>query len=207
MEFTYNHDQLYANISYVDFVSFPIALALTTSTGVEKTVAGLCCGGAENIAAGLLAQQDRDNQRWGDLIVKDAAGELLRVLSPNQGMVLDPSLFVNYFDHAASGPFQTGPDAKKNAIIPRLNAEMNRSVIHCCEDEVPCRDRGRYHQHEVTNHYARLVHEANVDGKGYAHPYDDVAASGGEDHSGYLSDGAPQRLDVTVGRKEEGVNP
>ncbi|EPS36474.1 hypothetical protein H072_9991 [Dactylellina haptotyla CBS 200.50] len=252
MEFTYNHDQLYANISYVDFVGFPIALTLTTSAGAEKKVLGLARGGPERIAAGLAAQQDKDGQKWGDLVVKDDKGNLLRILSPNQGIVLNPSLFSGYFEpyiedvwshyrqhdlkldtqchfgvvsgsvnkhgecltvdgleftkpttrdifNASSGPFQTGPDAKRNAIIPRLNAEFNRSVLLSCDCEVPSRKRGEYYRHDVTNHYARLVHDANVDGRGYAHPYDDVAASGGEDHSGFVNDGAPQKLAVIVG--------
>ncbi|KAF3924507.1 hypothetical protein ABW21_db0201047 [Orbilia brochopaga] len=256
MEFTYNHDQLYANISYVDFVGFPIALSLTTSTGAEKRVLGLSRGGPAKIAEGLLAQQQSDGQPWGDLIVKDNGGELLRILSPNQGMVLNPALLANYFepyvdnvwsyycshtlrvdtqcDHgvvsgtadksgerltidgleftkpttkdifsASSGPFQTGSDAKRNAIIPRLNAELNRSVMLHCDCEIPSHHRENYYQHEITNHYARLVHEANVDGRGYAHPYDDVAASGGEDHSGFVNDGAPQKLTVIVGGESQ----
>ncbi|KAF3916776.1 hypothetical protein ABW20_dc0108092 [Dactylellina cionopaga] len=255
MEFTYNHDQLYANISYVDFVGFPIALTLTTSTGVEKKVLGLSCSGPGKIAEGLLAQQARDGQKWGDLIVKDSKGDLLRILSPNQGIVLNPTLLAGYFEpyieevwshyrqhplkldtqchfgvvsgnvdnhgqclkidgldfgkpttrdifNASSGPFQTGPDAKRNAIIPRLNAEFNRSVLLSCDCEVPSRKREGYYKHDVTNHYARLVHEANVDGRGYAHPYDDVAASGGEDHSGFVNDGAPQKLAVIVGGED-----
>ncbi|KAK6343831.1 hypothetical protein TWF696_007489 [Orbilia brochopaga] len=256
MEFTYNHDQLYANISYVDFVGFPIALSLTTSTGAEKRVLGLSRGGPTKVAEGLLSQQQQDGQKWGDLIVKDESGELLRILSPNQGMVLNPALFAHYFepyvdrvwshycshtlqidtqchhgvvsgtvdssgDHlvvddlqftkpttkdifsASSGPFQTGTDAKRNAIIPRLNAELNRSVMLHCDCEIPSRNRERYYKNEITNHYARLVHEANVDGRGYAHPYDDVAASGGEDHSGFVNDGAPQKLTVIVGGEAE----
>ncbi|KAJ6260054.1 Glucan endo-1,3-beta-glucosidase [Drechslerella dactyloides] len=236
MEFTYNHDQLYANISYVDFVGFPIGLSLTTSTGAEKQVLGLSREGPARVADGLVTQQQQDGRKWGDLIVRDDSGRILRILSPNQGMVLNPSLFADYFESyvddvwsyyrchklqidtqchfgiisgtvddtgelltvdglefrkpntkdifsASSGPFQTGADAKRNAIIPRLNAELNR--------------------HEITNHYARLVHEANVDGRGYAHPYDDVAASAGEDHSGFVNDGAPRRLTIIVGGEVE----
>ncbi|KAK6535829.1 hypothetical protein TWF281_000079 [Arthrobotrys megalospora] len=253
MEFTYNHDQLYANISYVDFVGFPIALTLITSTGDEKRVLGLPKSGPLKIAEGLREQQDKDGQKWGDLVVKDKAGNLLRILSPNQGIVLNRSLFSGYFEpyieevwnhylshelkidtqchfgvvpgtvdgssqkfkfldkeefnkpttadifNASSGPFQTGPNPLRNAIIPRLNAAFNRTVLLDCECEIPARKREKYYQMDVTNHYARLVHEANVDGKGYAHPYDDVAASGGGDHSGYVNDGAPRKLVVIVG--------
>ncbi|KAK6508829.1 hypothetical protein TWF481_003597 [Arthrobotrys musiformis] len=256
MEFTYNCDQLYANISYVDFVAFPIALTLITGTGEERKVLGLPKDGLEVIAAGLEEQSGKDGEGWKELVVKDKEGKVLRVLSPNQGIVLNRSLFKGYlepyidevWDHycsnelkidtqcafgmvsggidpssklltfknsskdeefkkpttadifnASSGPFQTGPSPLRNAIIPRLNAAFNRTVLLTCECEIPARDRTKFYGRVVTNHYARLVHEVNVDGKGYAHPYDDVAASGCGDHSGFVNDGAPRKLVVIVG--------
>ena len=51
----------------------------------------------------------------------------------------------------------------------------------------------------MTNHYARIVHAAERDGRGYAFPYDDVAPSGGADQSGSVSSGTPAQLAVTVG--------
>lgn len=221
MEFTFNSDQLYANISYVDFIAFPIALTLVTSTGEEKKVLGLPKDGLEVIAQGLREQSENDGQGWKDLIVNDKEGRLLRVLSPNQGIVLNRSLFKGYFEpyidevwnhfssrelkidtqcafgiitgttcltsqtftfqkesftkpttadifNASSGPFQTGPSPLRNAIIPRLNAEFNRTVLLNCDCEIPAKDRGGFYTRGVTNHYARLVHEVNVDGKGYA---------------------------------------
>lgn len=253
MEFTYNHDQLYANISYVDFVGFPIALTLVTSNGEEKKVLGLSRSGPEQIASGLQEQEAKDGQKWSDLVVKDDAGKILRILSPNQGIVLNPNLLAGYFesyidevwshyhDHcitvdtqchfgnvegkvsddclvfgdqkftkpstrdvfnASSGPFQTGPDAKRNAIIPRLNAEFNRSTMLCC-GKFPSENPHDYYKLDVTNHYARLVHQANVDGRGYAHPYDDVAPSGGGDSSGFVNDGAPKVLKIMIGGAEK----
>ena len=171
-EFTWNNDQLYANISYVDFVSLPIALALITGSGETKEVHGLAPDGLETIAAGLEQQTATDNQGWNSLIVKDqSSGQTLRVLSPNQGIVMNPSLFAGYFEpfinqvwskynqtdlqvdygsgsaqgrvsgndltlnnqrfskpstrdifNASSGPFVTGSDGTRNAIIPGLNA-------------------------------------------------------------------------------------
>ena len=56
-----------------------------------------------------------------------------------------------------------------------------------------------YYQTSPTNHYARIVHAANLDGKGYAFPYDDVTPSGGADVSGFVADGAPKLLTVAVG--------
>lgn len=246
-EFTFNADQLYANISYVDFVSIPVSIALTNKVGNTKKVAGMPPNGLETICAGLEAQSAADGQGWKDLIVKDANGRPLRVLSPNQGCIMHPNLFANYYEpyidqvwsrfagrpmiidtqaagivqgkvhgdllifddqsftkpstrdifNASSGPFQTGANAKRNAIIPRLNAEFNRSTF-LRADTFPAQP-GLYYQEHATNHYARVVHAANIDGRGYAHPYDDATPSGGPDQSGFVNDPNPKLLTVVVG--------
>jgi hypothetical protein len=248
-EFTFNNDQLYANISYVDFVSLPISLALTNASGATKRVLGIPPDGLDIVCSGLEAQAARDGQGWSSLIVKGPDGQSLRALSPNQGMVMDPSSFSGYYEpyvdrvwskyasvdiqvdtqaafgtvrgrvsrggqlvlggqafsrpstrdifNASSGPFATGPDAKRNAIIPRLNAAFNRSTL-LAADTFPA-PPDQYYKHEVTNHYARLVHAANVDGRGYAHPYDDATPAGGPDQSGFVNDPAPRLLTVAVG--------
>lgn len=48
----------------------------------------------------------------------------------------------------------------------------------------------------------QIVHAVNAGGKGYAFPYDDVEGAGG-DQSGYVNDGSPQLLTVTVGGLQE----
>jgi hypothetical protein len=246
-EFTFNADQLYANVSYVDFVGVPVSIALTNQNGATKKVAGMPVNGLETVCAGLEIQSKVDGQAWKELIVRDSSGHLLRALSPNQACVMNPSLFAGYYEpyvedvwsrfastpmtidtqaagvvqgkvngdqltfddqrfskpstrdifNASSGPFQTGPDAKRNAIIPRLNAEFHRSTyLHA--DTFPTQP-AQYYKHDVTNHYARLVHSANIDGRGYAHPYDDVTPSGGLDQSGFVNDPNPKLFTVTVG--------
>lgn len=52
------------------------------------------------------------------------------------------------------------------------------------------------------NHCSRIVHEVNLDRRGYAFPYDDVSATGGQDMSGAVHDGNSRLLTVAVG----GVN-
>ena len=99
--------------------------------------------------------------------------------------------------NASSGPFQTGPDAQRNAIIPRLNAEFHRST-YLNGDTFPAHP-DQYYKHSITNHYARIVHDANIDGRGYAHPYDDVTPSGVSDQSGFVNDPNPKLLTVVVG--------
>lgn len=248
-EFTFNNDQLYANISYVDFIGLPLAISLENASGQTKSVLGMPSNGLEGVCAGLDSQSSADGHDWNTLIVKDPNGKPLRVLSPNQGCVMNPKLFTSYYEpyvdevwsrftsqpmtidtqaagvvkgqvggdgqlnfdgtsftkpstrdifNASSGPFQTGPDFKRNAIIPRLNAEFHRSTYLTGCDMFPA-NPDCYYKNGVTNHYARLVHAANVDGRGYAHPYDDATPSGGPDQSGFVNDPNPKVFTVTVG--------
>ncbi|KAI1374408.1 glycoside hydrolase family 64 protein [Hypoxylon crocopeplum] len=96
-----------------------------------------------------------------------------------------------------SGPFTTGPSATRNAIIPRLAAAFVRTAL-LDADEHPSLPH-TFYRRDPTNHYARLVHEHNVDGKGYAFAYDDVQPDGGDDQSGKVNAGDPVLFTVTVG--------
>ncbi|ETN42784.1 uncharacterized protein HMPREF1541_01942 [Cyphellophora europaea CBS 101466] len=265
-EFTFNSDQLYANISYVDFVSdIPVALTLTTINSGTRTVRGLKPNGLNNIASALRAQHAADGKPWDQLIVTHQ-NRNLRVLSPNLGRVGNNSLFNGYFEpyvdqvwsrfatqpmhidtqaqwgvvsattthngtalsfttqrspsdggqqkpitspsvftkpstadifSCSTGPFATGANALTNAIIPRLSAAFNRSTL-LKTDAFPA-SQSLFYQEAVTNHYSRVVHENNYDGKGYAFPYDDVQPSGGADQSGEVHAGDPKVWTVTVG--------
>jgi len=80
-ELTLDGNGLYANISFVDFVSTAIGLTLDTASG-QQTVGGLLPTGLQSVATGLSSQAAKDNPGWRDLIVS-AQGKVLRVLSPN----------------------------------------------------------------------------------------------------------------------------
>ncbi|CAG8033350.1 unnamed protein product [Penicillium salamii] len=96
-EFTWNNAQLYANLSYVDFVSLPIAMTLTNASGGTQTVHGLPGNGLDRICNELRAQNDRDHAGWDQLVVQ-RNGVNLRALSPNMGKILNNSLFNNYYE-------------------------------------------------------------------------------------------------------------
>ncbi|KAJ9661920.1 hypothetical protein H2198_001672 [Neophaeococcomyces mojaviensis] len=248
-EFTWNADQLYANISYVDFVSIPIALTLNTRGSGTQHVSGMNPSGLQQVANGLRQQASQDGVGWDQLIVnRVGSSQPLRVLSPNQGIVSNPNLFANYYDGyvnqvfqkylttpitidtqsgsgsvsakvtggtlnfagsvfsrpstrdvftCSTGPFATGSNPQTNAIIPRLAAAFNRSTLLVTNDfPAPL---NLYYQNNITNHYSRIVHLANLDGKGYAFPYDDVQPSGGPDQSGEVHAGDPTLFTVAVG--------
>lgn len=215
-EFTWNADQLYGNISYVDFVSIPIALTLNTRNSGTRHVSGMPPSGIQQVADGLRQQRQRDGRPWDQLIVNRAGtNQILRILSPNQGLVTNSNMFSGYYDEYVNqvyqkfagapitidtqasfgaltartsgnelnfngsvfprpstydifscntGPFATGGNAQTNAIIPRLAAAFNRSTL-LVANQFPTTSN-LYYQHPVTNHYSRIVHQANLDGKG-----------------------------------------
>ncbi|WP_405573033.1 glycoside hydrolase family 64 protein [Streptomyces sp. NBC_01167] len=97
-EFTFNPQQLYANISYVDLVTaLPIGLTLTGDA--THTVAPLPDGAVQKIADGLAAQAAKDGQPWDKLVIRGADGEVLRVIAPQ-------NLMAPYFDRPAEMPFR-----------------------------------------------------------------------------------------------------
>ena len=48
-------------------------------------------------------------------------------------------------------------------------------------------------------HYARIIHEVNLDRHGYAFPYDDVTPTGGVPQEGAVVAGNPTLFTVAVG--------
>lgn len=251
-EFTYNSFQLFMNITYVDFVSLPIALQLENSSGLVTKVTGIPSNGLDTVCSGLTAQSATDGAGWKDLIVKDSTGANLRALSPNSGIVMNNSLFNGYFQpyvdkvwakyattslqvdtqasygvvsgevdsstsqlafgsagsfpqpsaadvfSCSTGAFAVGTDEMAN-IAARLAAAFNRSTLLVNSSQPDGEQVSTYYADPVTNHYARIVHAANSDRKGYAFPYDDVGPSDGADQSGSLFDPNPALLTVTVG--------
>jgi hypothetical protein len=249
-EFTFNASQIYANISYVDFVSIPVSLALTNSSGAVQTVSGMSTSGLDTVCSNLIAQNAADGAGWDKLVVT-SGGKNLRALSPNNGIVMNSSLFSGYFQpyvnevwskyasqsltvdtqtstwgsvtgtvsggdlnfSGVSGFAQpsaadifscsTGPFAdtsgERGPLVARISAAFNRTTLLTDTDQPDGENPANYYQNSVTNHYARIVHAANLDGRGYAFPYDDVTPNGGVDQSGFVSDGNPTLLTIAVG--------
>ena len=251
-EFTFNSSQVFINISYVDFACLPISLTLLNTSGVTQHVSGLPANGLSTICSGLTTQNTLDDAGWNQLIVPSASGNL-RALSPNDGIIMNPSLFSGYFASyvnavwsqytkspltidtqaqwgtitgqvsnglltfpgigtfaqpsaadifsCSTGPFAAASNntAAMGNVTARLAAAFNRSTILLNSAQPDGEVMSSYYSTAPTNHYARIVHAANLDGRGYAFPYDDVGPSGGVDQSGSISDGSPLLLTVTVG--------
>ncbi|WP_433869098.1 glycoside hydrolase family 64 protein [Saccharopolyspora sp. CA-218241] len=243
-EFTLNSVQLYANISYVDFVAAPISLHLTAASG-DQHVPGMPTGGMDQVARGLREQ----GGSWSNL-VQDSGGSVVRVLSPNHRAAdfagyMEPYVDQVYAKYASErlyidtqrpdlgvleggvegselvfgaerfakpstadiwscngGPFANNPGSdspERLAIVPRLAAAFNRSTLLINPEQPHGEDPATFYQHDVTNHYARVVHANLPDGKGYAFPYDDVSSNAGEDHSGKVNAGDPEVFTLTLG--------
>ncbi|MEU5576359.1 glycoside hydrolase family 64 protein [Streptomyces huasconensis] len=97
-EFTFNPQQLYANISYVDLVT-ALPIGLTLEGDATHTVAPLPDGAVDRIASELVAQAAKDGQPWDDLVIKGDGGGVLRVISPQ-------NLMAPYFDRPDQMPFR-----------------------------------------------------------------------------------------------------
>jgi hypothetical protein len=108
----------------------------------------------------------------------------------------------------STGPFAASPTntAGMGNIGARLAAAFNRSTLLIDSVQPDDEAVSTYYTNSPTNHYARIVHAANLDGRGYAFPYDDVGPSGGADQSGSISDGSPGLLTVAVGGMDASIS-
>ncbi|KAK3679641.1 hypothetical protein LTR78_000016 [Recurvomyces mirabilis] len=96
-EFTLNNDQLYANISYVDFAPrIPIAITLQQASGQSQHVAGMAPDGLDRLADSLRQQSQKDGRPWDKLVV-DKDGRNLRILNATHGNAVGAS-FDGYYE-------------------------------------------------------------------------------------------------------------
>ena len=249
-EFTFNDAQLFANISYVDFISVPVAMSITNTAGETQSVLGMNADGFDTVVNELRAQAGRDGKPWDQLIYSHD-GRPLRALSPNNLLVGNGGAWDGYWDgyveevwnkfsnedlivntqaaqgnlqgrivngelslgeagqfsrpsavdifSCSTGPFATGSNQARNAVIPRLAAAFNRSTLLDTNEFPNGSNPEGYYRHPTTNHFSRIVHQVQKDGRGYAFPYDDVVPDGGHDVAGTIFDGSPKLWTVAVG--------
>jgi len=106
-EFSFNDREVYANISFVDFVSLPIAMSLKPYGQEPSHVRGFPKDGIQKLRDGLLAQEKAEGVQWTKLVVmanpNSANQRILRVLSPGNAMDLfrGEGFLNNYFDEYA----------------------------------------------------------------------------------------------------------
>ncbi|WPG97386.1 glycoside hydrolase family 64 protein [Acrodontium crateriforme] len=101
-----------------------------------------------------------------------------------------------------SGPFaiQTGDNDVHKAVVPRLCAAFNRGTLLLSGGEVqPSLNSKLYYTEKINNWYSSIVHKHELDGRGYAFPYDDVVPDGGTDQAGTVMNPDPKILTITIG--------
>lgn len=83
-------------------------------------------------------------------------------------------------------------DAPRGPVAAILGAGFNRSALHNITDQ-PASEPKQFYTHNITNHYAKVMHENTVDGKAYGFAFDDVA-----NFASYIEDGAPTEITLTL---------
>lgn len=83
-------------------------------------------------------------------------------------------------------------DNVRGPISRTLCAGFHRTTL-LTNSEQPDASSDGFYQDDVTNEYARLVHDAMVDGKAYAFAFDDVG-----NHESLVHDGDPQSTTITL---------
>ncbi|KAI5922445.1 glycoside hydrolase family 64 protein [Camillea tinctor] len=248
VEFTYDPSILFVNITYADWISWPISLQLRNTSGEVQTVQGLSKSGLDKICQMLVDQGTKDGADWSKVIVKGLDGMNLRVLSPNLAISMGTTHFKVYYEayidqvwekysnedltvrvdeerttkgRVTNGllTFDNGITVSKpstmdifscstgafvetqgdigvvNSIIA---AAFNRSTLLINNNQPDGEDQSTFYKTDPTNHYSRIIHELNLDGRGYAFPYDDVRPSMAPDVSGSIFDANPDLLTITL---------
>ncbi|KAK3313871.1 hypothetical protein B0H66DRAFT_365669 [Apodospora peruviana] len=124
-ELTFNDFQAFANITYVDFISVPVSLALLSDSGSTQFVPGFPANGLDGVCNELVAQNNRDRAGWDKLVVKQkATGKNLRALSPNAGIVMNQGLFDGYYQPYVNAVWQ-----KYSSQPLTLNTQVQWGVL------------------------------------------------------------------------------
>lgn len=108
----------------------------------------------------------------------------------------------------STGPFGGLGNSLGGNLAARLCAAFNRSTLISNANQPDGEVVSNYYygtsaanaNKGPTNQYSKVVHQVNVDHKGYAFPYDDVVPSqGAADQAGIVADGNPKSWVVTIG--------
>lgn len=98
-----------------------------------------------------------------------------------------------------SGPFANEGDLLHQRLVARMCAAFYRTELLLDGGNVtPSLGSESYYTVSPTSHYGRLIHQYEVDQKGYAFSFDDVNVSN-ENQAGVLAGADPQLLEIFVG--------
>lgn len=140
-----------------------------------------------------------DTQGGAGKVSCTVSGEQLKCEGDNRGFS-KPSASDIFGCNA--GPFAIQPSDNQvhKAVVPRLCAAFHRGTLLAKGGhEQPRLKPSRYYKARPSNWYSAFVHEVELDGRGYAFAYDDVAPSVHDEVSGAVASADPHLLTVFVG--------
>ena len=125
-EFTLNNDQLFANISYVDFVPrIPIAISLQNVSGGVQNVQGMPADGLDKICDALKTQTQQDGKPWDKLVVQHE-GVNLRALNATHGNAVGANFDGYYEPHVDEVWQKYGQDC-----CMKINTQAGPGIMEC----------------------------------------------------------------------------
>ncbi|KAI1288561.1 hypothetical protein F5Y03DRAFT_404756 [Xylaria venustula] len=195
VEFTYTGDNITVNLSFVDMIGLALGLNLTFYDGDEQTtrsMPGLKPDGLGRVCDGLALL----GGFWPSLCVRDEHQNPLHVISPRT--FAKPATADIW--GCASGPFANPRGAvwTRERAVPVLCAAFVRSIIHLDGTQPSDFPTYQFYKNNVTNHYARLVHENLIEDMGYAFSYDDVTPDANINSAGLISGKRPTHLNIFI---------
>lgn len=136
-EFTLNPDgSIYANLSYVDFVSVESSMKLTTNDGQpEQYVAGLKHGGAFGVAF-AMHETVNGGMPWAQLVQSNGPGILdaVRTVSPAKVVGHDDGYFQNFFSQyvdAVYSRYSTSALTIDTQGLGKVDCHVSGDVLRC----------------------------------------------------------------------------
>lgn len=101
-----------------------------------------------------------------------------------------------------SGPFNIleSDNAIHRAVVPRLCAALNRGTFLLDGGDIqPYLPPSSYYTRRPNNVYSAVIHEVEINGRGYAFSYDDVTPSPQDGVAGIVAAADPSLLTIYVG--------
>ncbi|KAK2122246.1 hypothetical protein NOF04DRAFT_1350725 [Fusarium oxysporum II5] len=177
--------------------------SLCIANAEGKTVRVLSPGNRHEVEAQLFNDywDTYVNEVWKKYATQDLVIDTQSNASQVKCRVSDNQLVCEGSDRGFAKP--TSKDiwgCNSGPYSPRICAAFVRSTLLLDGGDIqPSLGQGSYYTVNPTNHYSRIVHSYEVDGRGYAFPYDDVNPDGNEDASGVVSSNNVQSLAIYVG--------
>ncbi|KIW58509.1 hypothetical protein PV05_03020 [Exophiala xenobiotica] len=133
----------------------------------------------------------------GDIPCSTASGQL--VCQGASRSIPQPSALDIFGCQGVFGT-QAGDNDVTLAIVPRICAALQRTTLLLSGGNVqPSLPASQYYTQSPTNWYSQAVHSVELDGRGYAFPFDDVNPDGAPDASGAVANGNPNVWTLFVG--------